>query len=126
MLLIYQGQSVDYSRLLSKLKIKSFGAPASHIRLLAEWNLSVAYSVTDMAGLISLLQQGVPVIVFVQTGELPYWTYTTDHAVVVVGFDDAQLYVNDPAFDDAPIGVPRGDFELAWLERDYYYATISS
>jgi len=35
------------------------------------------------------------------------------------------IYVNDPHFDDAPIAVPRGDFELAWLERDYYYALIT-
>jgi hypothetical protein len=32
------------------------------------------------------------------------------------------LYVNDPHCSEAPITVPRADFELAWLERDYYYA----
>ncbi len=126
MVLAFLGQPVDYSRLISKLKIKSFGAPATHIRLLTEWNLSVTYSVTDLTGLVSLLQAGLPVIVFLRTGDLPYWAYGTDHAVVVVGFDDAHLYVNDPAFDIAPISISHGDFELAWLERDYYYATISS
>ena len=25
----------------------------------------------------------------------------------------------------APIAVPQGDFELAWLARDYYYALIT-
>ena len=36
------------------------------------------------------------------------------------------LYVNDPNHSEAPIAVPRGDFELAWLESDYYYALITS
>lgn len=32
---------------------------------------------------------------------------------------------NDPYFSDAPLTVPKGDFELAWLARDYYYALIT-
>lgn len=117
--------SVDYSILLQLLKIKSFGAPASNIRLLEQLNLSVTYRVSDMAGLESMLTQGQPIIVFVRTGDLPYWSYSTDHALVVIGFDDATVYVNDPNFLETPISVPRGDFELAWLERDYYYALIT-
>jgi predicted double-glycine peptidase len=73
-----------------------------------------------------MLVQGQPVIVFVRTSELPYWDYGTDHALVVVGCDDDNIYVNDPNFAEAPISVPRGDFELAWLERDYYYALIEA
>jgi uncharacterized protein YvpB len=72
-----------------------------------------------------MLQEGHPVIVFVRTGELPHWTYSTDHALVVVGYDENLLYVNDPAHPEAPVTVPRGDFELAWLERDYFYALIA-
>ena len=59
------------------------------------------------------------------TGELPYWTYGTDHALLVVGCDEDQMYVNDPACSEFPITVPWGDFELAWLARDYYYALIT-
>jgi hypothetical protein len=35
-----------------------------------------------------------------------------------------QQYVNDPSCSQAPIGVPSGDFELAWLDRDCYYTLI--
>ena len=125
MVLDYLNRSVDYLVLLQLLKIKPFGAPASNIRLLEQLSLSVTYRVTDVAGLESMLAQGQPVIVFVRTGELPYWDYSTDHALVVVGYDDAGIYVNDPNFTETPISVPRGDFELAWLERDYYYALIT-
>lgn len=125
MVLDYLNHSIDYPRLLQLLKSKPIGAPASNIRVLEQLNLSVTYRVTDMGGIENLLAQGQPVIVFVRTGELPYWDYSTDHAIVVVGIDDAAVYVNDPYFTQAPIAVSRGDFELAWLERDYYYALIT-
>lgn len=117
--------TMDYADLLSLLKIKPHGAPAGNIRLLASLNLNVVHSKTDMVGLEAMLQQGHPIIVFVRTGELPYWTYSTDHAVLVVGYDESQLYINDPYRSEAPIAVPRGDFELSWLEHDYHYAFIT-
>ena len=126
MVLAYLDRVMDYAALLSLLKIRPHGAPAGNIRLLASLNLNVVYSKTDMVGLEAMLQQGHPVIVFVRTGELPYWTYSTDHALLVVGYDESQLYVNDPYYSEAPIAVPRGDFELAWLEHDYRYALITS
>jgi ABC-type bacteriocin/lantibiotic exporter with double-glycine peptidase domain len=125
MVLTYLGWAIDYSQLLRLLDIKPHGAPARNIQLLSNLNLNVAYSQTDLAGLEAMIQQGQPVIVFVRTGELPYWTYSTDHALLVVGYDESCLYVNDPGRSDAPIAVPRRDFELAWLERDSYYALIT-
>jgi ABC-type bacteriocin/lantibiotic exporter with double-glycine peptidase domain len=125
MALAYLGRAIDYSQLLRLLNIKPHGAPAGNIRLLTNLNLNVVYSQTDPAGLEALLQQGQPVIVFVRTGELSYWTYSTDHALLVVGYDESHLYVNDPDRSEAPIAVPRRDFELAWLERDCYYALIT-
>ena len=126
MVLAYLDRAMDYAELLSLLKIRPYGAPAGNIRLLASLNLNVVYSKTNMVGLEAMLQRGRLVIVFVRTGELPYWTYSTDHALLVVGYDESQLYVNDPYYSEAPIAVPRGDFELAWLEHDYRYALITS
>lgn len=127
MVLDHLGLTLSYPDLLELLKIRSYGAPASNIRLVAQLGISVTYSVTDFAGLIQLLEQGVPVIVFLRTGDLPYWKYSTDHAVVVTGYDSDthHLFVHDPYAIEAPIIVPQGDFELAWSERDYHYATIT-
>ena len=127
MVLNFVGRPAEYSQLLSLLKIKNYGAPAGNIRNLAQLELSVTYSITDVEGLIRLLQSGVPAIIFLRTGDLPYWQHQTDHAVIVVGYDDeAQfIYLNDPYFDEAPIAVTVSDFELAWLERDYHYAVIT-
>ena len=119
------GRTIDYAQLFKLLRIKPYGAPAGNIRLLADLNLAVVYSQTDLTGLRAMLQHGWPVIIFVRTDELPHWTYGTDHALLVVGCDEDQMYVNDPACSEFPITVPWGDFELAWLARDYYYALIT-
>jgi ABC-type bacteriocin/lantibiotic exporter with double-glycine peptidase domain len=128
MILAHLGRKIDYPQLLQLLNIQSYGAPAGNIRQLTQLNLKVTYSQTDMTGLEAMLQQGQPVIVFVRTGELPHWTYSTDHALVVVGYDDEYIFVNDPDRKavEVPIAIPRGDFELAWIERDYYYALITT
>jgi ABC-type bacteriocin/lantibiotic exporter with double-glycine peptidase domain len=125
MVLAHLGHTIGYPQLLRLLKIKPYGAPAGNIRLLENLGVTVVYSKTDLVGLEAMLQEGHPVIVFVRTGELPYWTYNTDRALLVVGHDEGLLHVNDPNRSEAPIAVPRGDFELAWLERDYYYALIT-
>ncbi len=90
-----------------------------------------------MSLLHSYLDQGMPVIVAVETQHLPYWILQADrrsqsvrHAIVVVGMDESNrvahgmIYVNDPAFNDAPQRIHPDWFELAWLERDYQYAVI--
>jgi uncharacterized protein YvpB len=127
MVLKHLGLTLSYPDLLELLKIRSYGAPAGNIRLIAQLGLSVTYSVTDLPGLIQLLEQGSPVIVFLRTGDLPYWKYNTDHAIVVTGYDSEahQLFVHDPYANEAPIAVTQGDFELAWSERDYHFATIT-
>ena len=52
------------------------------------------------------------------------WNESTLHAVVVVGMDDQHVYLNDPGFPEAPVKVSHGDFGLAWLERDEFYAAL--
>lgn len=126
MVLAYLNVAVDYPSLLDLLKIKPFGAPARNIKLLEQLDVNVSYRNTDMGGLEELLLESHPIIAFVRTADLPYWAYSTDHAIVIVGFDDTNVYLNDPHFIDAPLKVARGDFELAWLERDYYYAVINN
>lgn len=125
MVLAYWQRDIAYSALLRLLRIQPYGAPAGNVRLLSSLGVRVTYSTTNLRGLQTLLSQGLPLIVFLRTGELPYWTYQTDHAVVVVGYDEGHVYVNDPDRPDAPIVVSTGDFELAWLERDYAYALIA-
>jgi len=126
MALEYLGQPTDYAHLITLLDIRDFGAPSSNIRRLEKLNFSVSFRQGAQADLETHLLRGEPCIVFVRTGELPYWSEDTGHAVVLVGIDDEAVYLNDPAFVQAPQRVSHGDFFLAWLEFDYDYAVITT
>lgn len=124
MVLGYMGIEVDYDRLKDLLRVNWFGTPFFRLRELEQLGITVVYKQGLLRELHEHLLENRPCIAFVHTSELPYWSLSTDHAVVVVGVDDKQVYLNDPEFPDAPIPVSIGDFDLAWLERDELYATF--
>lgn len=126
MILAYLGQAPHYNRLLKLLRIRpGIGAPASNLRNLEKLGVRVTYKQGNLAELAAHLANQRPCLALVRTDELPYWTESTQHALVVVGLDPAAVYLNDPAFTAAPVQVPRGDFELAWLAQDEYYAVFT-
>jgi len=105
--------------------IAGAGTPARNIVRLAALGVKVVW---HESGSIEDLQQAltdyaIPVV-FLRTGELPYWDYDTPHVVVVVGIEAETVYVNDPAFTQAPLLVPLGDFQLAWDEFGGQWATL--
>jgi len=115
---------VDYDHLLQLLGVKPYGTPGSRLNNLVDLGVHVRYARGTLDELFDHLALGRPCIILVRTGQLPYWSYATNHAVLVVGLDEQAVYVNDPAFEQAPQCVPRADFELAWLEFDYRYAVV--
>lgn len=126
MVLTYLGLSISYARLLRLLRVKpGIGAPASNIRELEQLGIDVVYQQGTLTELRQHLMNNIPCIVFVKTDELPYWDQATDHAVVITGFDDKYVYLNDPEFPDAPMQVSHGDFDLAWLGRDEFYTILT-
>ncbi|MBV7335476.1 C39 family peptidase [Chloroflexi bacterium TSY] len=120
MVLRYLGKSYRYGRIRRLLQVqKGYGTPFPRIRALARLNVDVVYQQGTLHDLYRYLIQGWPSIVPVKTSDLPHWeNIQIDHAVVVVGIDSFSVNINDPAFDRAPIRVPIGDFDLAWLERN--------
>ncbi|MDM8528749.1 C39 family peptidase [Anaerolineales bacterium HSG24] len=127
MLLLYLNIPVDYPKLLKLLKVRpNIGTPAYNIKRLEQLGLTILYQQGSLPDLQQYLSKNRPCIAFVKTVELPYWPEATDHAVVVTGIDPQFVYLNDPAFTTFPLQVPIGDFDLAWLERDEYYATFQS
>jgi len=74
--------------------------------------------------LYSWLAENKPPIVFLRTLFLDYWTEDTFHAAVVVGVEEQQFYLNDPAFGDAPQVCSLDGFLAAWAERDEAIALI--
>jgi ABC-type bacteriocin/lantibiotic exporter with double-glycine peptidase domain len=125
MALDYLGVSVAYSRLLKLLRVKDIGTAAPNIRELEKLGVVVIYKQGTLEELHDHLINDRPCIAFVKTVELPYWEgVARDHAVVVVGLDEQHVYLNDPAFPNAPMRVSLGDFDLAWLGRDEFYAAL--
>lgn len=115
-----------YNRLLRLLQVDTEEAGASFYHLSNLTTLGVDIVVGDghMQLLEAHLDQRTPVIASVDTRELTYWNgLWRFHAVVVTGIEGSQITINDPAFATSQI-VPTVQFESAWLEREYVYATI--
>ena len=126
MVLNYWHVSVQYQRLFKLLNIqKGLGTPFPNIREVVRMGVTVVYQRGTLTDLHAFLLKSSPIIVPVRTIELPHWGVNTDHAVVVVGMNEEEIYINDPAFERAPIAITHGDFDLAWLERDEYYAVLA-
>jgi ABC-type bacteriocin/lantibiotic exporter with double-glycine peptidase domain len=73
----------------------------------------------SISRLEAYLQNGVPCILFIQAGELPYSESAGFHAIVVVGLSGQSAYVNDPAVDAGAQTVSLDDLRLAWSEFEY-------
>lgn len=120
--------SVSYDRLLKILAIQSgVGTAFSNIERLDSLHIGVVHKTGGkLSQLYALLEQGWPTIASVQTADLPYWAgHNTLHAVVIIGMGPEHVYLNDPGFLTAPIHVPIGDFDLAWLAQDERYAVLT-
>jgi ABC-type bacteriocin/lantibiotic exporter with double-glycine peptidase domain len=104
----------------------SFGVPFSRLNRLQQFDVVVTIRLFGDPGTLieAIDQQNLP-IVFLRTQPLPYWQADTQHAVVVVGYDDASFWINDPAFKQAPQAVTVASFLLAWDGMDYAYAIIT-
>lgn len=70
------------------------------------------------------IESGLPIIVAVDGDDPTQWPYYNHHAIVVIGFDDEFVYVNDPAQPETGLAVDVVNFQLAWSRRDYVYAVI--
>jgi hypothetical protein len=101
--LAYLRKPVSYARLLSLLGIGPIGAPRCNIlRLTQLGGLEVTYRTATLSLIAQYLQTGAPVIAFVDTGELSYWSSATNHALVIVGLDNEHVLVHDPAYTFFP------------------------
>jgi ABC-type bacteriocin/lantibiotic exporter with double-glycine peptidase domain len=117
MVFAYLGIELSQEKIARKLKtVPRAGTPGFHLQRLASSALEVIYRSGDVNDLRLALNQGLPPIVLVATGQLPYWGEATAHAVVVIGIEGSSIIVNDPAMSEPAIQVSVGDFELAWDE----------
>lgn len=127
MALAYWGIHYSQQKISRTLKLRpGLGAPAPNIILLRSPQIDVGYIVGgSFDNILHWLQAAIPVITYVQAGELPHWRgIKSQHAVLVVGYDVQGLSIHDPGLENGPVAVPLGDFLLAWDEMDGRCATI--
>ena len=126
MVMGFQGVTTTESELAEYFETQEEGTRLDHVLRLNSLPTveSAALDQLDFESLHSLLTVGVPPIVYLWTAALSNWHVATIHAVVVVGSDGNNVYVNDPYFDDAPHAIPREEFEQAWDAVDRWSAVI--
>jgi hypothetical protein len=128
MVLEYLGLSIAYARIAKILRAGADFTPFSHLRSLEQLGLSVILGTQGEVSLFeTYIELGLPVIAAVKTLNWPHWGgITTEHAVLVVGIDQAHdwIYIHDPFFAQAPIEMSLIEFEVGWIEQEGYYAVI--
>jgi len=126
MALALWGISESQSEIAAQIgHIEGAGTAAKNITRLSALGVEVEWREHGTVGEFgqAIAEDKVPVV-FVRTGELPYWDQDVPHALVIVGVEADTVYVNDPAFENAPIPIPVGDFELAWDEFGGQWAIV--
>ena len=116
MALSYLGISRSQDELAQVMcSVPHVGTIGRNVLNLQSPTVQVTYTQGSLEWLRTWINQGVPVITLVQTAELPYWAgVEAQHAVVVVGLDDDNVHVLDPARGPEILSVLHGDFLLAW------------
>jgi len=129
MVLDYHGIiGVSEAELRRILKTKPKGTHLINFLFLKDekrWNLDVELSQSTSAELfttISTLQ--IPAIVFVDTAYFPHWDESAAHVVLVVGYDEENVIINDPVTDEKEISIPATKFFTAWAKNQYYMVVI--
>lgn len=119
MVLAFYGQDHAESDLRALLKTRAAGTSGANAMLkLPGLGFDVAVTSATFYELEQSIRTGTPCIVQVWTEHLSYWDVSWMHDVVVVGFDDDIVLVNDPAFPGAPRAVPYDEFMAAWSAAD--------
>lgn len=108
------------------LGLTSMGVPFSQITRIERLGVTVSMLNGEEDAIKAQLDMGHPLIYPVLTNQLSYWNEVdTQHAITVVGYDDDSIFVNDPAFDEAPMRIGWIELLLACEIYDYAFATIT-
>ena len=125
MVLAYLGIEHSQAELNRLLGLTAIGTPYRNIERLARLGLTVSLRTGSASDLRAAIDDGTPPILFLMTGDLPYWQGNTSHAVLLIGYDDTTARLADPVFPTSPQLTTWDELLLAWGEHDYAYATVT-
>jgi len=125
MALSYLGIQRTQAELNQLFSLRQGGVPLSRLQRIEPYGVQVAIQSGEETHLRQAIDEGIVPFVFIRTNELSYWQTDTRHVILVVGYDEANFLIHDPAFADAPKSVNADELMLAWGEFDYLYATVT-
>ena len=121
MMLDFFGINLPESNLILTLKTKPYGTHIINILNINNEKYEI-YSAIEFWSLDELLaylkKNRTPCIVPVWTDFLDYWDSECLHSVVVHGYDEKNILINDPFFEKKEFVVPIDDFINAWQIND--------
>lgn len=114
MVLEYYGDRRSETELITRLECTPFGTTAEATRGVSDlgYEVEVAYSTFEEIQIHIASRR--PLVAFLRTGALDYWSSDAPHAVLVIGYDDQFVYLDDPFFDVAPQKSSLPSFQRAW------------
>jgi len=126
MILDYLQIPFTYNQLLQLLQVEYYGSFFRNLQHLQSLGVYVQMGLSEIDMLKAPLSSGLPIIAYVDTGELTsYWNESTNHAVVISGIDEQLVTLNDPFFESAPKQVSIDEFVLAWDAQKGLFAILS-
>jgi hypothetical protein len=124
MVLAFHGETRTEVELRLLLDTQPTGTRACNIMRLSSPEFEVHLRSSNLAELHKVLADQQPVIVFLKTGSLEYWSMDIFHTEVLVGLDVATAALNDPYSATAPQTTSLPSFEKAWAETAQFAAFI--
>src|SRR5262249_48643814 len=124
MVLAHYGDVRSEADLRSLLDTQPTGTRAGNVMRLSGPAFEVYVRPSNLAELQSVLADNQPVIVFLKTGALEYWSMDIFHTVVLIGLDAMTAALDDPYFATAPQSTSLQSFEKAWAATGQFAAFI--
>lgn len=126
MILASLGMEHTEAEIASVLGTLDYGTPSFAVTRLESLGVAVNYREWTVQELLTELDAGHPVILFVRTGFLDHWTIDVAHAAIVVSaFMNGRFWIHDPALVSGPTSVSWDGVLAAWAEFGYLGATIT-
>jgi ABC-type bacteriocin/lantibiotic exporter with double-glycine peptidase domain len=124
MVLAHYGVVRTEAELRALLDTQPAGTRAGNLMRLSTSGVEIHLRPSNVNELQQSLASNQPVIVFLQTGPLEYWSMDIFHMAVLVGLDSSAVALHDPCFETAPQTTSLQSFEKAWAQTGQFTAFI--
>jgi ABC-type bacteriocin/lantibiotic exporter with double-glycine peptidase domain len=124
MVLAHYGDLRTETDLRLLLETQPTGTRAGNVMRLSSPAFEVFLRPSNLGELQKVLGGHQPVVVFLKTGSLEYWSMDIFHTAVLVGLDALTVALHDPYFATAPQTTSLQSFAKAWGETGQFTAFL--